>query len=206
MSLLQESYLRNLAAKKVRSDSRYSYESHIQDSIQKSLLLESSVNFSAGQRDFDIFLSHSFSDKELVLGFKLELESFGYSVYVDWVDDAGLDRTNVTSSNVLLIQQRMAACKCLLYATSSSSSNSRWMPWETGYMDGLKNKVAIIPAVEGVQNSFRGVEYLSIYPFIEKEKMQDTSRSYLWVVDQSDNHYYSEFNGWLSGGSLNRHN
>jgi hypothetical protein len=105
MALIQESYLRNLAAQKVRADSRYrsvSTES-VYDYLRKSLLVESSESFSAG-KIYDVFLSHSFSDKDLVLGLKTELENFGYSVYVDWIEDYGLNRCNVTQNNVRWIQ------------------------------------------------------------------------------------------------------
>src|SRR3954469_25882869 len=44
---------------------------------------------------FDIFLSHASKDSDLVLGTKAILESLGYKVYVDWIDDAQLDRSNV---------------------------------------------------------------------------------------------------------------
>lgn len=47
-----------------------------------------------GER-FDIFLSHSIKDRELVYGVKVLLEEMHYSVYVDWVDDEQLDRERV---------------------------------------------------------------------------------------------------------------
>jgi len=198
MALLQESDLRSIASRAVRNDSRFSYEGY--NSIQKSILLESSANFNAGKKYFDVFLSHSFSDKELVLGLKIKLESYGYSVYVDWIDDYSLDRTEVTSHNVSWIKQRMRTSKCLLYATSANSSNSKWMPWETGYMDGFVGKVAIIPVISNYQSSYAGVEYLGAYPYLEEEKTRDTNETTLWVIDQNDRSLYSKFDHWLKYG------
>ena len=105
MALFQERFLRELASQKLRNDSRYSAYSteSVKDSLRKSLLSESSVNFSKGKRSFDIFLSHSYSDKELILGIMKVLENFGYSIYIDWIEDYGMDRNNVTRTNVLLI-------------------------------------------------------------------------------------------------------
>jgi hypothetical protein len=206
MALFQESNLRNLATQKTNSDRRYSYEGYTRDSVQKSLLLESSVNFNNGKRDFDIFLSHCFSDKELVLGLRIKLESYGYSVYVDWIDDSGLDRTNVTVQNVLSIKQRMRCSKCLLYATSSNSSNSKWMPWETGYMDGFSGRVAIIPVASSVlQSSYAGTEYLGSYPYIEEAPIVDTSNNILRVQDQNNRKLYAQFSNWLKNGTLKYH-
>ena len=45
---------------------------------------------------FDVFLSHSTRDAEIVLGVKALLEGMGKKVYVDWVTDHQLDRTRVT--------------------------------------------------------------------------------------------------------------
>jgi len=205
MALFQEAHLRNLAQQKVHNDRRYSTEGYTRDSIQKSLLSESKIKFKNGIRNFDIFLSHSFSDKELVLGLKIKLESYKYSVYVDWIEDYGMDRTNVTASNVLWIKQRMEASKCLLYATSSNSSNSKWMPWETGYMDAFTGKVAIIPVVSSVQYDYFGTEYLGSYPYVEEARIQNSSIITLWVRDQANQSLYTRFNLWLNGGSLTRH-
>jgi hypothetical protein len=56
----------------------------------------------------------------------------------------------------------------MLYATSKASSNSKWMPWELGYFDGLKSdKIRILPIVESSNDDFRGVEYLGLYPAVE---------------------------------------
>jgi hypothetical protein len=206
MALIQESYLKNLARQRLRNDSRYkAYSSEsVQDSLRKSILLESLQEFAAG-KSYDIFLSHSFSDKELVLGLRTELENYAYSVYVDWIDDYGLDRRNVTRKNVLWIQERMKASKCLLYATSSNSSNSKWMPWELGFMDGFKHKVAIFPISGTYAASYSGNEYLGIYPYLEKATMANDSREYLWITDQLEENLYIEFDAWLNGGELVRH-
>jgi hypothetical protein len=203
MALIQESYIRRLASEKVRNDSRHSvYASEsVRDSIQKSLLTESVKNFST-LKNYDVFLSHSFSDKQMVLGSKTFLENFGYSVYVDWIDDYGMDRVNVTRNNVLWIQERMKASKCLLYATSSNSSNSKWMPWELGFMDGLKSKVAVFPISGDNRASYSGVEYLGIYPYIDMDTMKNMNREYLWVIDQVNRNLYAEFSHWLNGGEL----
>lgn len=45
---------------------------------------------------FDIFLSHSIRDSELVLGVKVVLEDAGKSVYIDWIEDPALDRAQVS--------------------------------------------------------------------------------------------------------------
>jgi len=205
MALFQEAPLKTLAAQRVNNDRRYSYEGYTRDSLTKSLLSESKIKFDSGVKDFDIFLSHSFSDKDIILGLKIKFENYGYSVYVDWIDDYGMDRTNVTAHNINWIKQRMRASKCLLYAFSSNSPKSKWMPWETGYMDAFTEKVAIIPVVTTIQNSFTGSEFLGSYPYVEEASLQNSTDDTLWVTDQADRQLYTRFDSWLKGGKFSHH-
>lgn len=58
-------------------------------------LSEQARAFSPSKR-YDVFLSHSYQDADVILGVKVIIESLGLTVYVDWVDDGGLDRSKVT--------------------------------------------------------------------------------------------------------------
>jgi hypothetical protein len=120
-------------------------------------------------KTFDVFLSHSMADALTIAGVKAYLESHGLSVYVDWMEDAQLDRSRVTPSTAALLRRRMRASAMLIYAASQSSLDSKWMPWELGYFDGLRGgRVAILPLVVTSDNEFEGQEYLGLYPKIEK--------------------------------------
>lgn len=55
---------------------------------------------------FDIFLSHSFYDAELVLGVRAILQRAGESVYVDWIDDPELDRSRVSMRTAARLDSR----------------------------------------------------------------------------------------------------
>ncbi len=96
---------------------------------------------------FDIFLSHSVVDADVILGLKELLESRGMSVYVDWVDDPELDRGNVSPRTAARLRERMRASRSLVYATSRAAARSRWMPRELGYFDGAKgaDRISICP-------------------------------------------------------------
>lgn len=119
---------------------------------------------------FDIFLSHCLNDAAAIRGVKAMLEEQGRSVYVDWINDKQLDRGQVTPTTADVLRQRMRACDALYFATSQSSPDSKWMPWELGYFDGLRQgRIAILPLVTG-QGSFQGQEYLGLYPVVERLK------------------------------------
>lgn len=130
-------------------------------------LTRSSQQFSAS-KTYDIFLSHSFLDAELIEALKEEFEGLGLKVYVDWIEDRQLDRSAVTSETAKTIKERMKCCKSLIYAFSDNSSKSKWMPWELGFFDGYKGIVAVLPVVETPTSSeaFVGTEFLGIYPYI----------------------------------------
>ena len=105
------------------------------------------------------------------------------------------NRTHVNAKTAQTIKERMQNCKCLLYATSENSSSSKWMPWETGLMDGLNGRVAICPLMGGSDSNFNGQEYLSLYPFLSYEKAE-SGKDTLWINEGSK---YVKFSDWLKG-------
>jgi hypothetical protein len=115
---------------------------------------------------YDVFLSHSSEDADVIAGVKTLLEKEGTSVYVYWADDDQAQR--VTPATAARLRARMQNCRSLIYASSGASANSKWMPWELGYFDGRKpRRVAIFPLVSSSGSSFPGQEYLGLYPYVE---------------------------------------
>lgn len=126
---------------------------------------------------YDVFLSHSVRDAVIVLGLKKELEAERLTVYVDWLEDPDLDRSDVTPVTAQKLRARMRTCRTLVYATSKNASASRWMPWELGYFDGhhTESRVAICPIQEGT-GSYAGEEYLGVYKRVEKIRHEGVLR------------------------------
>ncbi|RZJ89585.1 MAG: toll/interleukin-1 receptor domain-containing protein [Chryseobacterium sp.] len=182
MALYTSNYLKNLSRRKT-----------VQFSTQ--ILNESKKSHSG----FDIFVSHSFLDKDEVEGLYIELTSQGYSVYVDWIIDPQLDRNNVTKKTASLIRERLKSSKTLLLAISVNASVSKWMPWELGYVDGNTNRCAILPVSKTsyTPNHYTGVEYLSLYPFIKKVETVGMGEK-LFVIEESLK--YIIFDDWFSKG------
>ena len=146
------------------------------------ILIEQSKAFSE-EKVYDIFLSHRFLDANEILCIKEIFEKLGYSVYVDWIEDPILDRTKVTRETAEQIRTRMRTCRSLLFVTSTNSTDSKWMPWELGYFDGYKTKVAILPISESEEpeENYRGQEYLGLYPYVYK-KIYDDGTSNIYIV------------------------
>jgi hypothetical protein len=153
---------------------------------------------SLADKPYDIFLSHSKLDEEEIWGLKFKLEDYGYSVYIDWVDDPHLDRGDVSKETAALLRQRMRTSSSLLYVTSANSVESKWTPWELGYKDGHAGRAAVLPISpqETAEDTYHGVEYLSLYPYLSEYR--DTSGEMrLWVNWTHTN--YVTFDGWLKG-------
>lgn len=199
MGLFTEDRLRA----RVENQLRKGYSGSMYDSFdtKAKTILNESINqqrtFSATTKTYDIFLSHSSSDASLVAGLKLELEDLGYSVYVDWIEDPKLSRANVTKETALVLQARMKQCKALLYAFSENATNSKWMPWELGYFDGIKGTVAVLPISRTSKSSFQGSEYLGIYYYIQLDTVSGTNKTALWVYETATK--YIIFDSWITG-------
>lgn len=159
MALITPSEIRNLANQFRQSDWRRVTKS---DPI---LLSELKSNQDA-KSTFDVFLSHSFKDAQMVLGVYSLLTREGFSVYVDWIVDPHLERAAVSPATAEQVRSRMRQSKTLIYAHSLNSATSTWMPWELGFFDGFRSAVAILP-ISANGGSTKGIEYLSLYPYID---------------------------------------
>lgn len=150
---------------------------------------------------FDIFLSHSYLDKDVIEGLYIELTQMGFKVYVDWIVDPELDRNHVDNLTATIIRNRLKSSEALLLAISTNATMSKWMPWELGYVDGNTNKCAIIPVSDNLTSLsfYKGTEYLSLYPFVKKAPT-DKQKEILWVIKESDE--YISFIEWLRGDKI----
>jgi hypothetical protein len=166
-----------------------------------SILVEETPQYNPTHK-FDIFLSHNYHDVQIsrnrLLGAKKFLEQFGYTVYVDWIIDYEMNRDDVNASTVELLRIRMRNSRCLLFLTSENMQQSKWMPWQIGYMDGRNSRVAIFPLARSANlEKFYGQDYLGAYPFVEAEMVEGTNTRLLWV-SRNDGKYIG-FQDWLAG-------
>lgn len=175
--------------------------SYLKSRYSSSLITEQKQMFSnvdKSQLKFDIFLSHSFLDKDEVLGLYRELTEMGFSVYVDWIVDSELDRTNVTKATAELIRNRMKNSRSLLLAISTNAKMSKWMPWELGFVDGNTGRCAIVPVSKDnlTLSTFDRAEYLKLYPYVDRET-DKSEKMKLWVNESVDT--YVLFDAWIEG-------
>lgn len=155
---------------------------------------------------YDLFLSHSYLDKKLVYSLVNLFNEAGYSVYVDWMVDTQLDRSKVDANTADQLRTRMKMCKGLAYVSTTNITQSKWCPWELGYVDGNKNgRCAIMPVLETNVGSFMGQEYLGLYPYIDYAEVGNSNKYEFWVNDPSDKKKYVKLSDWLKGVDPHNH-
>ena len=191
MALFGESVLTRYVSNNYFSAEDVAFEHYIEKSIS------SQRNFS-NKKSFDVFLSHRYEDRKLIGALAAMLEEvYGLSVYVDWIDDSDLNRKNVTPNTADILRDRMRNSRCLFYATSKTSSDSRWMPWELGFMDGYNGYVAICPLTGNQYDDYKGTEYLGLYPYVSYGNAKETGKDTIWINETAND--YKTINAWLNG-------
>lgn len=114
-------------------------------------------------KKYDIFLSHSSSNRELLLELKSLLNSLDFNVYIDWVNDIdALKRTLTNADTAQVIIERLKSCNALIFVYSEESLKSLWTPWEIGYFHALKGKICVYYPEE--INIEKIPAYINIYP------------------------------------------
>ncbi len=150
---------------------------------------------------YDVFISHSYLDKDLINELYTIFSECGYRVFIDWKESELQDRNAVSIETANKLKDYMNSSKGLLYVATENATNSKWCPWELGYVDGKKERVAILPILNEKQDEFKGQEYLGIYPYISFEN----SKNDFLVRDPSNFKKYNTLREWLQTGALIEH-
>lgn len=137
-------------------------------------------------KHYDLFLSHSYKDKDKLIELKDSLNAMGLNVYMDWVNDKDELLRNLTCAETAkVITERIKASTSILYVHTNASLNSKWTPWELGFAYAL-NKPILVYRPEPTENE---PEYLQLYiPVVFEER-------HLWVGNENK----TDIGEWLKG-------
>lgn len=158
MALFTEATLRAIGSQAANRRSR----------TADALIKEEASDLAKAHRTFDVFLSHSIKESNVIWGVKTVLEGQGLTVYVDWIVDPAMDRSRVTPQTAETLRTRMRQSKSLVYAHSNNSTSSKWMPWELGFFDGFNGNIVVFPVAQQADETFKAQEFLGLYPYIDK--------------------------------------
>ena len=130
------------------------------------------------QKQYDVFLSHSSLDSDLVLQLLSILNSKGLTVYVDWVEDqTALKRYLTSADTAKVLIERIKSSRVILYVKTSQSALSLWTPWELGYAQAIGKKITALE-IEYIVGT---PQYLDIY---DKSKLLEDGN--IMVDDQNE--------------------
>ena len=132
-------------------------------------------------KHYDLFLSHSYKDKDSLIDLKDKLNATGLNVYMDWVNDKDeLSRDKTCADTATVITERIKNSKAILYVHTDSSASSKWTPWELGFAYAIGKPVLVYrPAI--TENE---PEYLQLYGDVEvkdNQLMVNQKPLYDWV-------------------------
>lgn len=165
------------------------------NSLNERIILSDNTRLFERTKKYDLFVSHRYIDKEIVLKLVKLFNKANYSVYIDWIDDSQLNRDSITVNTADLLRQRINQSKGLAYIATSNSENSKWCPWELGIADGKKEgKACILPISKHTQEKFIGQEYLCLYPYLT---YNESSKDF-YIYSQKDHREISSLRNWLN--------
>ena len=127
-----------------------------------------------------VFLSHKHDEQEILQGVVAFLKEEGVDVYVDWMDSSMPAYTNAETAHS--VKQKIEIADKFILVATQNAINSKWCNWELGLGDAAKYKkhIALLP-IDKTYETFKGAEYLAIYPYIDYEdgNNKDTKGRYI---------------------------
>jgi hypothetical protein len=134
-----------------------------------NLEMEKRAIYEFAQAETTVFISHKHSDLEDLKGVIGFLENqYKVRVYIDSRDSSMPITTSGETAKK--IKDRIKKCDKFILLATNGAIDSKWCNWELGYGDAHKyeSNIALFPMKPKGENdsSYKGNEYMSIYPFI----------------------------------------
>lgn len=159
------------------------------------------------ERKTTVFLSHKHDDLEDMKGVIGMLErKFNVNVYIDSMD--GTMPKTTCGETASRIKRKIKECDKFILLATEGAIESKWCNWELGFGDAKKsekNNIAIFPMRDTRYSSYKGSEYLEIYPHIIEEnglsEYKDgriIEKGYYVVEKRKETDYYTPLKKWLS--------
>jgi hypothetical protein len=163
---------------------------------------------------YDVFLSQTIRDAEIVLGFFDYLTSLGLEVFCDWITAAELHREDVTVANAAYLRDVMGRSSTMLFLDTEGAAQSQWMCWEIGWFDANNGHVAVVPVLLGSDESYRGREFLGLYPYVKIDEDGElvvvrpsvTNRHGVTMIEAPNSTSYTNWSDMLDGDFMRPRN
>jgi hypothetical protein len=172
-------------------------ETFVNEIIKRKTLWYNATGTNTKRNENSIFLSHSHLDKDILGQVVLLVKNLEIELYIDWLDDDMPPHTNGLTARI--IKQKITTCKKFLLIASNNGINSKWCNWELGFGDSKKydNHIAIFPIIED-NGSWKGNEYLQIYPFLDFETSDELHRKTTLAIIRFPDGTKMSFEQWFN--------
>jgi nucleoside 2-deoxyribosyltransferase len=128
---------------------------------------------------YDIFLSHAAQDGEEADKVRAILIDAGFRVYCDRHDDPMMKHDEVDEATANTLRERMRRCNAMVYVVTHNAPDSKWMPWELGFFDGVRGKVSVYPVDEAAAAAAKSQEYLKLFKNLTPGSLSEQLKSEL---------------------------
>lgn len=122
----------------------------------KDLVDRIEKNSIQSQKAYDVFISHSYLDSDLVINIKNELNAKKISVYCDWTNDNDfLKRDLVGEYTEVVLKKRIEQSKYLLFVKTYNSISqdgeikSKWIEMEISYAKNIAKQIYCLNLSDG---------------------------------------------------------
>ncbi|MCR4674544.1 MAG: toll/interleukin-1 receptor domain-containing protein [Lachnospiraceae bacterium] len=127
---------------------QYTTEKSTFEGTPESLAIKLANNGKSIQKlkSYDLFISHSYLDREIVYDIVRKINKCGLNCYVDWTADSDfLKRSLVSDFTREVLKARMKNSRKLLFLSSSNSRASCWVDFELKYyQEEVQNEIYMI--------------------------------------------------------------
>ena len=137
-------------------------------------------------KEYDIFLSHSSKDRELIVSLTHELNHLGFTVYVDWISDReDMARVKANADMPRVLMARMKASRAFVLVLTDNAALSGWVTWEIGYYMSTDKKLCVLDLAGPAT---KRPEFIQMHPSVSRKN------EFLIV---SENEKETELQEWL---------
>lgn len=159
-------------------------------------------------RKTTVFISHKHDDLEDLKGVLGFLQAkYKVKVYIDSQDSSMPSITSAKTATTL--KDRIKKCDKFILLATNAAIESKWCNWELGFGDAQKYKehIALFPMKpKGTyDSSYKGSEYLSIYPYVRYLDGTENYRNgnsivkgYYVVTLEEDTNRFTPLEKWFS--------
>lgn len=104
------------------------------------------------KKQYDVFISHSYSNQKEVITLFKQLNSRGFSCYCDWTSDNDfLKRSMAGEYTKEVLRYRLDQSDIVIYVSSEAAKQSKWVAFELEYANSIDKKIIEI-TIEDIDN------------------------------------------------------